>query len=383
MTKPKLLLTISLLSGFLSSLMAQKNYDRSQLAVFFQNQEYEQAINYLQSVEAGDTNMQYKADLGYAYFMDEQYNESKNQFLALYQQQPVNKQANIYLGQLYSMFKKPDSALLYYLNLTQIQPANYRYWQRSAQLFTEMSKPDSALVFIRQSYQLNPKAGKVLVQYVNLLIRQKQSGKVDSLLNQFLTNDSSNQDVVIKRVDFSFKKPDYSNTIFWAERLLRDSADVVMPFVNLAYSYLNVDSIDKCIALCEWMIVENKASEPLLYCAALAFAKKKNYTKSNELLDECLKLSIQKSAVTYFNAKSDNYEEMKQYQQSIRYYDTSYYMFQSPTDLYYTGRIYDKYLKNKAKAVYYYKQFLAKRKTPLNSGELQIFNYIKEYIKPQ
>ena len=164
--------------------------------------------------------------------------------------------------------------------------------------------------------------------------------------------------------------------------MLRDSADVVMPYVNLAYSYLNTDSLDKCIKLCEWLMVNNKATQSVLYCAAIAYSKKKEYKKSNELLDACLALSIQKDAVGYFNAKSDNFEAMKQYQKAISYYDTSYYIFQSPPDLYYKGRIYDKYLRNKAKARLYYQRFIDKRKNPRNSGEVKVFEYIREYLKP-
>jgi tetratricopeptide (TPR) repeat protein len=151
-----------------------------------------------------------------------------------------------------------------------------------------------------------------------------------------------------------------------------------MPYVNLAYSYLNVDSVDKSIAVCEWMIGNNKGGEQFLYCAALGYSKKKNYVRSNELLDDCIGMNIQKEALLYLNLKSDNYEEMKLYKQAVNYHDTAYYIFHSPFDLYYAGRLYDKYLKNKAKAGFYYKQFMEKRKSSRNEGEERIVDYIPE-----
>ena len=367
---------------FLSfSLPGQTSYDRNQLSLFFQNQEFEKAISYLQANSPVQNNSQYNADLGYAFFMDDRLELSKKEFEAVYQQQPDNKQANLYLAQLFSLMKMPDSALFYYCHLTKLQPENYRFWQKSAQLFTDLNKFDSALVYIEKAYGLNRLSGKLTVQYTDQLIRHKQYDKAEILLNNFLVNDSSNQDVMIKRIDLSFKKPDYPTAIFWGERLLRDSVDVVMPYVNLAYSYLNTDSLDKCITLCEWLMINNKATQSVLYCAAIAYSKKKEYKKSNELLDACLALSIQKDAVGYFNAKSDNFEAMKQYRKAISYYDTSYYIFQSPPDLYYKGRIYDKYLKNKTKARLYYQRFIDKRKNPRNSGEVKVFEYIREYLK--
>lgn len=363
------------------SLFGQSSYDRNQLSLFFQNQEFEKAINYLQENSPTSNHIQYNADLGYAFFMNDQLDLSKKKFVAVYQQQPENRQANLYLAQLFSMMKMPDSALFYYRNLTKLQPENYRFWQRSARLFNDLNNFDSSLIYIEKAFSINSRSGKIAVQYADQMIRHKLYDKVEILLNNFLANDSSNQDVMMKRIEISYKKQDYPTTIFWGERLLKDSVDVVMPYVNLAYSYLNTDRLDKCITLCEWLMVNNKATQSVLYCAAQAYSKKKDYKKSNELLDACLALSIQKDAVGYFNAKADNFEAMRQYQKTISYYDTSYYIFQSPPDLYYKGRIYDKYLNNKVKARLYYQRFIDKRKNPRNSGEVKVFDYIREYLK--
>lgn len=363
------------------SAAAQSGYDRSRLADFFQSNDYEGAIHWLQAFESQKNNLQYQADLGYAYFMSGDLENAKPPFLNLFQQKPDNLQANLYLAQVYEEFKMTDSALYYYLRLTSLRPANYRFWHKSTQLYADIALYDSALNCVQKGYAVNPHSGKLLVQYANLLVRFKQSGKADSLVNSFLLVDSSNIDVIAKKIELASKKPDHRQVIYWGEKLLADSADLLMPYVNLAYSYLNVDSIDRSAWVCEWLIGQNKAHPPVLYCAALAYAKKKDYTRSNELLDRCLELSLQKEAVTYFNAKSDNFEAMKQYRKAASYHDTSYYYFQSPLDLYYAGRIYDKYLRNKPKAATYYKQFIVKRKKPASNDEARIFQYIETYLK--
>jgi len=365
-----------------SSCLGQTLYDRSRVTESFQRQDYESVIQYLQSGGLPtDTSTQLKTDLGYAYFMNEQYADAGKQFRTVYAVNPSDIKANLYLAQVYEFFREPDSALSFYTNLTRLQPSNYRFWQKAAQLLSDLTLYDSALAYIGKSYALNPRSGRVAVQYVNLLTRLKQYERIEPLIQEFLTRDSSNEDMIVKRVDVSFRKPDYPTVIFWAERLLKDSAEVTIPYINLAYSYLNTDSIDKCIALCDWMILGNRAAQPLLYCAALAYARKKNFGRSNELLDECLKMSLQDDAISYFNAKSDNYEEMKQYGKAISYYDTSYYLFHSPPDLYYAGRVYDKYLGDKNRAGVYYKRFLDKRKTPRNSGEVRVFEYIRKFLE--
>jgi tetratricopeptide (TPR) repeat protein len=145
------------------SSFGQNGYDRNQLSLFYQNQEFEKAINYLQANSPVQDNSQYHVDLGYAFFMHDELDLSKKEFETVYQRQPENKQANLYLAQLFSLMKMPDSDLFYYRNLTRLQPENYRFWQKSAQLFNDLNKFDSALVYIDKAYSLNRLSGRLTV----------------------------------------------------------------------------------------------------------------------------------------------------------------------------------------------------------------------------
>src|SRR5690606_34977350 len=144
----------------------------------------------------------------------------------------------------------------------------------------------------------------------------------------------------------------------WGERMLQDSVRNARPLTSLAYAYLNTQQPDKCLELYQWMEKENMGNEPLTYCAAQAYALKKDYNTSNRLLDECLTQNIMTPAITYFRAKADNYENLKQYKKAIAQHDTSYYIFHSPYDLYYKARVYDVHLNNKAQASLFYKKFI-------------------------
>jgi tetratricopeptide (TPR) repeat protein len=366
---------------FPAILNGQAGYDRDRLVQFYQNQEYGRAIEYLLPLSGLAADMiRFNNDLGYSYFMNEQYENALEFFMRVYRQEPSNTLASLYIAEIYADRKETDSSLAYYRNLIYYQPSNYRFWQKAAQVHYSKLQYDSSVYYFQKGYDINSRSGSLVVQYAEARLRLQQVGKADTLLQYFLAVDSSNRDVIAKRIDISYRKADYATAIHWGEKLWQDSVDAVIPYINLAYSYLATDSLDKCIALATWMEYKKRTTQSLVYCAAQAYAGKKDYTRSNELLDQCLKQSLQDDAVEYFNAKSDNYEAMKQYRKSISYYDTSYYIFKSPLDLYYTGRIYDKYLHNKEKAGYYYRKFVAERKNPRNSGERKVFDYIKEYF---
>lgn len=376
-----LFLTVSLLVLLAVSGFSQQSYDRTRLTDLFQSDDYEGAITWLSSLNGLAGNSQYQADLGYALYMNGSYEQSKAAFFPVITREPGNLKANLYLARANEELEHPDSALYYYRQLNRLAPRNFRYWQKTTQLYTDMALHDSALLSVQTGFGFNPGSPVLAVQYANALVRTKKAERADSVISAFLLRDTSNRDVIAKKIDLVARKPDHKQVIYWGAKLLRDSADLTMPFVNLAYSYLNSDSIDRSIYVCEWLISKNRAIPPVLYCAALAYAKKKDYVKSNEYLDKCLGLSILEEATQYFHAKSDNYEEMKQYRMAASYHDTSYYIFQTPLDLYYAGRLYDKYLNNPTKAAAYYKQFLIKRKRPATTDEMRIFEYINAYLE--
>ena len=365
-----------------TNLGAQVGYNKEKLADYYQKQDYEEAINFLKSVEAKNEGVvSFNTDIGYALFMNDQIEEAKLYFQKAFLQQPGNFQSTLYLAQIWSAKNNWDSSMYYYNILVKNHPENYRFWQRMGGLNYQLGNFDSSLYYYRHAFSLNNRSGRIVVSIANLLIRTKNTDGADSILSEFLKRDSSDEDVVAKRIEVSFKKSMYDTVIRWGEKLWRDSSLLSAPFVSLAYSYLNKQLYSTCLALCDWLGYGNKANEAILYCHALAFAKMRLYEESNAKLDDCIKMSIQENAHTYLAAKADNYENMRSFTKATQYYDTAWYIFHKPYDLYFAGRICDKYLKNSVKTIYYYRQFHKNKPAPKNNGETRVIDYVEEYLK--
>jgi tetratricopeptide (TPR) repeat protein len=366
----------------IKSLNAQVGYSKEKLAEYYQKQDYEEAVSFLKSIESqNETVISFNTDIGYALFMNEQLDEAKLYFQKAFLQQPENFQSTLYLAQIWSAKNNWDSSLFYYNILLKNYPNNYRFWQRAGGLNYQLGNFDSSLYYYRRAFSLNNHSGRIAVSIANLLIRSKNVDVADSLLSDFLKRDSSDEDVIAKRIEINFKKSMYDTVIRWGEKLWRDSSQLSAPFVSLAYSYLNKQLYPTCIQLCDWLEYGDKANESILYCHALAFAKMELYEESNAKLDECIKMSIQDDAHTYLAAKADNYENMKIFTKATQYYDTAWYIFHKPYDLYFAGRIYDKYLKNSAKTTYYYRLFNKNKPQPKSNGESRVIEYVDGYLK--
>ena len=119
--------------------------------------------------------------------------------------------------------------------------------------------------------------------------------------------------------------------------------------------------------------------ENLFYYTARALNKLGQYKESNDLLSECLDLAISENAEKYFFEKVENFESLRQYKSAIASCDTAYYLFHNPLALYNIGRLYETGLKNKDKAMGYYRQYV-KKASPSTAQEKKVHAYLKEML---
>ncbi|GAB3425132.1 tetratricopeptide repeat protein [Niabella aquatica] len=378
----KLIINLLLLLLSNPSIAFAQGNSTDSLQQYLQIQEYTKAISWLKKADPGGYNKEYLLNLGYCYYMNGDSKHALAVYQKLHEKEPDNLQANLYPGIIYQKMRKYGYALPFYQKLTLVQPDQYKYWLYAASMFSALEMNDSAFAYTEKAYQLNPRAPDAVLRYSSRLILQKQRDNAIAVINNFLKTDSTNAEVIARKINYSARNAQYKEVIFWGERLLKDSATEPLAYTDLAYAYLNTKQIDKCLAFCEWMEVNNMKNESLTYCAAQCHAQKKNYVTSNLLLDECLQQNLISTAVIYFRSKADNYEATKEYKKAIAQYDSSYYIFNHPTDLYYKARIYDIYLKNKIQASVFYKKYIAEKQKPEDPAEEQLFKYIREYIKP-
>ncbi|WP_300596829.1 hypothetical protein [Niabella sp.] len=379
----KLIIILLSLNSLLAG--AQNDYDPLKVVTLCKNQDYEQALLYLTATPAPE-NEQYLFDLGYVHYMSDHTAEAQAAFLKLHQKNPQQQAPQLYLAILYDRSGDEYTALQYYKNLTALDSGNYKYWHYAAGEWSKLRQPDSAIAYLRKSYALKPTAGRVVYDLCNYLDNAKQKKEAEQLADRFLQSDTSYFPVMGKKVDLCFSAGRYNEAINWGERLRSRGAspmNLSMPYIHLLYSYLNLKQPDSVLSVYSWLQLKNVGGESATYGAALAYAMKKNYVFSDSLLTECINYNIQDMAATYLRAKADNAVAIKNYNQAMAFYDTTYYIFKNPVDLFQAGSISDNYLKNKTRATDYYKRFLRARPQPKTDDEATITRYVKEFLTPQ
>jgi len=352
--------------------------DKNAVMDYFQNQQFAEAIDYLQPAVAADSNnISVLAWLGYASYMNDDKPASENYNARIFRLDSTNISALFYLVTL----NRDDAhviAMEFARRLVNLQPNKALWWRTMGELFRRSNEIDSAVVYHRHAYELAPTDPKNAVALAAALIEKKLYPRADSVLDAGLDRDSLNLSLLRSRIPSAYLAQDYAAAIVPGERIRRLNQPILNALTWLALSYYNLQKYPECVSTCEYMLYNGFDVESIYYYEARAYAKMKEYRKSNDLLDICLNKAISRTAEWYYNDLGSNYEELKNYKAAITHYDTAYYLFKEPLMLYNCGRISETRLKNKAMARKYFTLYL-KTAHPVSAEEKKAYNYVRAH----
>lgn len=363
---------------FLCNTKAQSNtIDKNKVMEYFQNQQFDEVISYLSLAAVEDTqNIQLLGYLGYAYYMNDNTAAAEKYYGAIFNIDSTNVAALQYLAIL-NKNDNPDGALQYTRRLINLQPSKAAHYRSMAELFRRKDKRDSAYVNYNKAFELSPEDAKNGVGLADILLDDKKFARADSIIEAGLAQDSVSISFLKLRIRSAYNADDYLGVRIPAERLIRLDEAPLTSLTQVVIAYYKLKLYTDCIRVCEYLAFKGFALDNIFYYEAKAWAKLKDFNKSNELLKICVSLSISKSAEMYYYNLALNYESLKQYKKAVGNYDTAYYLFKNPVMNYNSGRICEINLKNTQLAQKYYIEYLAKA-NPTEADEKKAYDYVKE-----
>jgi len=350
--------------------------DKGVVMDYFQNQQFAEAIDYLQPAFAADSsNLSTLSWLAYANYMNEDKQVSEAYNLRILRLDSNNISALSYLVNL----NKDDAyviAMEFAARLIRLQPNKAVWWRTMGDLFRRSNEIDSVIIYHRHAYELAPTDYKNAVALADALIEKKLYPQADSILDTSLARDSMNLSLLRSRIHSAYLAQDYAAAIAPGEKIRQLNTPVLNALTWLALSYYNLKKYPECISTCDYMLDNGFDIESIYYYEARAYTKLQNYKKSNDLLAICLNKAISHTAEWYYNDLGSNYEELKNYKAAVAHYDTAYYLFKEPLMLYNCGRISETGLKNPAMARKYFTLYL-KTAHPTSAEEKKAYNYVR------
>jgi len=351
--------------------------DKSKVMDLFQDQQFDEALNYLSPVlQADSDNAPVLNYAGYAYYMSD--NEAGAR--ACYERMLTidgNSVTALHYLVLLNETTDPGSAREYAQRLIGLQPHKAAWWRVTGELWGRAQRPDSALVYLDKAYALAPGDVKTVVALGNLLCDGKAYDRADSITDLALERDSMNVSLLKLRVRSGYAQKDFATVLAPGERLLKLNEPAVNSLEWLALSYYNLKQYPDCIRVCEGMLDMGLELEAVYYYEARAEAKLKNYDSSNSLLHKALAKAKSPTMEWYYDGLGDNFESLREYKKAVAHYDTAYYLFKDPLALYTCGRIAETELHSPVLARQYYRRYLAMAK-PETEEEKRAYRYVRQ-----
>lgn len=362
------------------SVLNAQMVDNNKVQQFFQNQQFEEALDYLTPLYQTDsTNIEVLNYLGYANYTIDNTRLSKNFYQKILDIDTNNLNANRYMGILTSN-RYPAEAQVYYNRLIKLESQKSSHYRNMGELWSRRNMPDSAFFYLNHAYQLAPKDFRNGIALADLLIDKTEFPKADSIVDAGLALDSLNNYYLKLRLRSAYEAKDYSSAIEPGEKLLQLQETSLTALSQLVLSYYNLKMFTDCIRVCEYIRANELMSEAICFYEAKSYAKIQDYEKSNELLQTCIAYAISKNAEMYYYVMGENYEALKKYKPAVAQYDTAYYLFRDPLLLYNGGRVLESGLHNTELSKKYYRKYLsvASPKTP---EEKKAYQYVKQKLE--
>jgi len=147
--------------------------DKNKVLDYFQNQQFEEAIDYLQPAFTADsTNITTLAWLGYASYMNDEKPAAEKYYEHIFRLDTNNISALSYLVAL----NKEDAhviAMEYTTRLLALQPGKAFWWRTMGELFRRTNELDSAVAYYYHAHALAPTDSKAIVGLGDALIDKK------------------------------------------------------------------------------------------------------------------------------------------------------------------------------------------------------------------
>lgn len=362
---------------FSCTVFSQAVFEKTRVVDLIQNQQYEDAQDYLNSCYSRDSqNIQVLNYLGFVNNMLENDRVAEQFYLKALSLDTNNLAALKFLADVNNT-DNADLAIIMAQRLISVQPSKASNYRNLGKLYRSKRQKDLALMNFNTAYILSPADYKNAAALSEILIETRNFKRADSIITAGLQRDTSNITLLRLSLKSAFEKKDFKTACLQGEKLMRLNDVSLIALTNAATAYLNLKLYTDCIRVCDYMLMNELESETVFYYKAKCYAGLMNFQKSNELLQVCLDKSISNNLELYFYSIGQNYEALKQYEKAVSNYDTAHYFSKDPVMYYNMAVAYETGLKNLPLAKKYYEKFLTASK-PQTEEEKKVYAYVKE-----
>jgi tetratricopeptide (TPR) repeat protein len=353
--------------------------DPVKLTEYYENQQYTDAVNYLQNFYKEDgKEVKIWRPLAYCYMMAGDLSSAEQIYLNLYALEPKNTALLYNLGTVNLKRGNFDKAGNYFREILSIDSANFDANKQLALLSQknlnyEAGKSEDQLKYLIRSNKLNPGDPEIAATLSEAYFKFNSFSKADEVLKPAIQADSANLHLLRIKLPVARALKQYLEAIRTGLKLLSFGDSSTLTLNHLAKSYF--DLLDYKNALNYFLRIkgEDTNNENLSYSIALCYRGLRDAKNGVKFFNKTVTEGISPKTASYYGLLGEAYESNHQNDEALSAYKRGL-LFENNGSLYYNiALLYENKLNDKKNAVTYYNLYLKNFKEMDKNPKLAAF----------
>ncbi|WP_295769476.1 tetratricopeptide repeat protein [uncultured Mucilaginibacter sp.] len=336
-----------------------QNINETQLLEYYQNQKFLEAANYLKTnyIEPV-TDVTALSRLAYASQMAGKLTDAELYYKRLFdidsnRLSVLNSLAGINLRR--SNYKKAND---YYQRIIKVDSTNFYIYTQLARISMFTGDTLGYVNSLIKANKLNPEDADVASDLSNELVNRKKFANAQYILSRAIAADSQNVVLLQSLLKLTHAQSKWPETIATGLQLLQLGDGSYPTAIKLGQAYYKIKNYVCCLEVLAGM-PEMQQNETSFYYMGLSYKALKKYAKAISYLEKAISDGISPAIPTYYGEIANSFQETKRFKKAELNYQKGLEFAERPLLLYSLATLYDADLKNKAKAIKYYKKYLA------------------------
>lgn len=346
---------IKLLLPFLFSVLCINAQDVQSLLSSYQ---YDKAATLLEGNDSLLTNQKMQQTLAGVYEKLGRQNEALELYNIILEKDGTSVEVLMRKGMLLLKQKDITNSLLCFEKLIDLQHDNSYFYQLAGQVAAE--EPlfiGKALNYYKTGLELNPKNQEIALRYGNILLELKQATAASNVAHQFLKTDSTNKNMLLLDARAAYLKKDYKRVIKHTNRILAYGDTSLQGVRLLALSKYHQKEYSESIFWLEKLITSSQ-KEQMLFYLSMAHFRLDHLAEAEKYMKMAVESSISPNLGDYYTQLGVLSEAKGSDRDAITYFKKAYELTHNEDLLYRLALISEDYYKDKGIAEGYYETYL-------------------------
>jgi tetratricopeptide (TPR) repeat protein len=329
------------------------------LLEYYQAQKYNEASAYLKSIYREPvTDQAALRNLAYTSQMAGKLVDAEGYYQRLFEQDTTKLSVLNSIAGINLRRGNLNKAWNYYTRIIALDSTNFFVLKQLAEISFKNNDTLKYVKYLAKANAVNTEDADVASDLSNWYVSVKQFDKAEAVLNKATTADPENVILLQSLLRLVSAQLKWAETVNVGTKLLQLGDGSYPTAIKLGVAYYRLNNFTCCLETLLGMDAIQQ-TETSHYYAGLSYKALKNFPKAVIYFNKAIKEGISPATATYYGELAGSHQELKQVKKALFNYERGLQFEEKPLLLYSLATLYDSDLKNKSKAVKYYKKYLA------------------------